>query len=263
MSKDKIQLIHPTAIIHPGARIGSGTQIGAYSVIEEHVIIGEHCHVHNHVVICSGTNIGHEVTIYPFCVIGGAPQHLKYQDEPTIVEIKDGVTLREGVTVHRGTMFGRGKTVVYEKAYLMAYSHVAHDCVVGRESVFANVALLAGHVEIGEHVNIGGNSAVVQFCRVGNYCYIGGGSLIRKDLPPFLLGKGNPFKVQGVNVIGLEKQGFSGDIILKIKDAFKIFYLSRLTTQAAIQTLISRGDLIPEVSSLIEFIQSSRVGITR
>ncbi len=255
--------IHPTAVVDPETHIGKGTVIGPYCVIEGGVTLGENCHLKSHVVLHRGTHLGNRVRVYPFAVLGGDPQHLKHNGEPTSVEIHDNVVLRESVTVHRGTEFGNKKTVICENAFIMAYTHVAHDCWIGKNTVIANAVQFAGHVEVGDFVVMGGFCAVVQFCRVGSHCFVGGGSVLRKDLPPFLLGKGPEFQVQGVNVVGLSRRGFSKESISSIKHVFKTFYYEGLTVSQATERMIQEPSRTLEVEHFIEFIRSSKAGILR
>jgi UDP-N-acetylglucosamine acyltransferase len=255
--------IHPTAIIHPNAKIGAGTTVGPYTIIDENVTVGEKCEIQGHVVLTGITKIGNEVRIFPFATVGTEPQHLKYNGEPTTVEIGDKTVLRECVTVHRATEFGGGKTVIGPDCYFMAYSHVAHDCIVGRNAIICNTVQLAGHVIIEDCVTIGGASEVAQFCRVGRYCYVGGGSTLRKDLPPFLVGKDNEFKVQGINVVGLERQGFSPPTIQRLRTLYKIFYLQNLTVSQAIEKVMIDLGETDEVKLFIDFIKTSKVGFIR
>ena len=255
--------IHPTAVIHPDAQIGDGTSIGAFTVVEAGASIGENGQIGSHVVIHSHTHIGSGAKIHPFAVLGGAPQHLKYAGEPTTLEIGNDVTIRENVTCNRGTPFGHGKTVIKNRVYLMANAHVAHDCVVGNDCILANSVNLAGHVELGDFVGIGGMSGVVQFNRVGAYSFVGGQSLLRKDLPPFMVGKGDDFHVQGVNLVGLERRGFTPEQLKRLKKVYKIFYMQNLTVSQAIEKTVvelGKGD---EVGMFLKFVEESKNGITR
>lgn len=255
--------IHPTALIDSHAKIGKGSKVGPYSVIGPEVVIGENCDIQEHVVIRGRTTLKDDVKVFPFCVLGGEPQHLGYKGEPTTVEIGNRVILRESCTVHRGTTFGTGKTVIDDDVYLMAYTHVAHDCEIGRKVIICNSVQLAGHVVIGNNVVIGGASEVAQFCRVGQYCYVGGGSTLRKDLPPFLLGKGNDFQVQGINVVGLEKNGFSSEAISKLKKIYKIFYIQKNTVSQAIERATVELENSNEAAVFLNFIQTSTAGFIR
>ncbi len=255
--------IHPTALVHPDARLGEGTSVGAFSVVEAKVTTGRNCKIHDHAIIRDYSTLGDEVQVHPFAVIGGDPQHLRYQGEPTTVVIGNRVTLRESVTVHKGTSFGNKTTVIGDGCLLMAYSHVAHDCVVGDGCILANSVQLAGHVTLGKSVTIGGVSAVTQFCSVGDYCFIGGGSLLRKDLPPYLSGKGNDFSVQGVNMVGLERNGFAPEAIKALRKLFKIFYLQNLTVAQALEKATIEFSQVSEVAHFLNFLRQSKQGIAR
>jgi UDP-N-acetylglucosamine acyltransferase len=255
--------IHPTAEIHSKAQIGKGCRIGAFCSIEENTQIGDGCLIERNVAIRRGTTIGNEVKIHPFVVLGDEPQHLRYRGEPTELAVGDRVVIREFSTLHRGTVFGRNKTEIGNDCYLMAYSHIAHDCIVGNEVILANGVQLAGHVEIGDHVIIGGLTGVSQFCRVGSHAFIGGSSMLRKDLPPFLAGKGNDFKVQCINQVGLEKRGFSHEAISQLRKLFHVFYLQNLTLSKAIEKTITELEKTPEIKSFIDFLRNSKMGIIR
>lgn len=255
--------VHHTSLVSPEARLGENVTIGPYSIIESGVVVGAHTEIREHVIIRSGVSIGTHSRIHPFTVVGEEPQHLKYQGEPTLVKIGNQVTLREGVTVHRGTVFGRFETTVGDGTLIMAYSHVAHDCVVGNDVILANAVQLAGHVEIGSGVTIGGHSAVAQFLRIGSHCYIGGGSVIRKDVLPFLLGKGSDFEVQGVNTVGLTRKGFSDESIRRLRSAYRILFLQKLTVPQALEKIsVELGDS-GEIREFLDFIKMSKNGFHR
>ncbi len=255
--------IHSTALVHPDAKIGEGTRIGAFAIVDAKVSIGKNSVIHDHAIIRDYSTLGDEVNVHPFAVVGGAPQHLKYAGEPTTAVIGNRVTLREYVTVHRGTPFGTQTTVIKDGAYLMAYCHVAHDCIVGENVIMANCAQLAGHVTLGKAVVVGGQSAITQFCSVGDFSFIGGGSLLRKDLPPFLSGKGNDFNVQGVNMVGLQRQGFTTEAIRQLRRLFKIFYLQNLTVSQAIERVNTELGASPEVDAFLGFLKGAKMGIAR
>ncbi len=257
------ELLHPTAIIHPGAKLGAGTRVGPYSIIDEGAVLGENCEIHSHVVVRGQVTLGDQVTIYPFSVIGGEPQHLGYKGEPTTVTIGSRSVLRESVTIHRGTVSGGGKTTIGEDAYLMAYSHVAHDCSVGRGVIFANAVNLAGHVSVGDYVTIGGLTGVVQHCRIGMYCYLGGASMVRKDIPPFLVGKGNDFEVQGINVVGLERRGFNVETVSRLRKLYKIFFRQNLTVAQATEKILGELGQTDEVKAFLDFVRGSKLGFER
>ena len=256
--------IHPSAVVHPAARIGAGTKVGPFSLIEADVTIGEGCNIQGHSVIRSFSTLGNRVQVFPFACIGGEPQHLKYKGEPTTVVIGNDVVLRENVTVHRGTTIGIGTTTVGDGTFLMAYCHVAHDCIIGKRVIMANAVQCAGHVEIGDGTFIGGASVIAQFCRIGAHCYVGGTSGFNRDCPPFLMGRGSPFRVIGVNVIGLRRAGFSEDAIATIKQVFRIFYVQKTETvsKAIERVTVEMGEL-PEAQRFLAFVQSSKLGIAR
>jgi len=255
--------IHPTAIVHPQAVIGEGTTVGPFSIINEGARIGKNCDIQENVIVRGHTEIGDECKIFPFSVVGAEPQHLGYKGEPTRVEIGTGVTLRESVTIHRGTVGGGGVTKVGDGCYIMAYSHVAHDCIVGKNVIIANTVQLAGHVVIKDNAVLGGQSAVVQHCRVGEFCYIGGGSIIRKDLPPFTVGKGNPFEVQGINAVGLSRKGYSDETLGQLRTLYKIFFLQKLNVNEAVEKIIAKVGETPEVKLFMQFLKDSKMGFVR
>jgi UDP-N-acetylglucosamine acyltransferase len=258
-----MSLIHPTAIVATGAKIGEGTRVGPYSIIDGEVSLGSGCDIQSHVVIRGRTTIGNGVTVFPFAVLGAEPQDLKYRGEPTRTEIGDGVTIRESVTVHRGTQSGGGLTVVGANSLIMAYTHVAHDCVVGKNVIIANGTQLAGHASIGDFAIVGGMVAIIQYTRIGSYAYIGGASAIRKDVTPYMVGKGADFKVQGVNVVGLSRRGFSSEALDQLKLVYKIFFLQNLTTSRAIEKIQMEVGDSEHVREFINFVKSSKVGFER
>ncbi|MBI1861938.1 MAG: acyl-ACP--UDP-N-acetylglucosamine O-acyltransferase [Deltaproteobacteria bacterium] len=255
--------IHPTAMVASGAQLGDGVRVGALATIEAGVSIGARTAVREGVVIRTGTRIGENCKIYPYTVVGEEPQHLGYKGEETLVTIGNNVTLREYVTVNKATATGKGETTVEDNAFIMAYTHVAHDCRVGKNATIANAVQLAGHVQVGNFAFIGGSSAVTQFNRIGDHCFIGGGSLIRKDLAPYLAGKGNEFKVQSVNIIGLSRNGFSDESIRKLRNLYKIFFLQKLTVSQAIEKIGVELDTSDEITQFLEFVKSSKNGLHR
>jgi len=255
--------IHPSATVHPEAKIGDGTKIGAYSIVSAGVSIGKNCVIQENVLLRDTTTLGDGVQIFPFCIVGEIPQHLGYKDEPTYTIIEDGVILREFVTVHRGTKFGSGITKVEKNAYLMAYCHVGHDTRVGAGCILANNIQMAGHVDIGEGVQIGGSSAIAQHCRVGKFSFLGGCSAVRKDVPPYVSGKGGELEIQGINTVGLKRRGFGDDAIRRIKDIYKIFYMQKLTVSQAIEKTLAEVEASEERDTFLEFVKSSKQGINR
>jgi UDP-N-acetylglucosamine acyltransferase len=254
--------IHPTAVIDPTAVIGSGTSIGAHSVIGAGVTLGEGCRVHNHVSIAGPTQIGDGNEFFPFCSIGQRSQDLKYNEEPTYLEIGNHNTFREFVTANRGTAPGSYTRIGSHGAFL-AYAHIAHDCTVGSHVIFSNNGTLAGHVVVGDHAVIGGLSGVHQFCRIGDHAIIGGCTKIVQDVPPFMIADGNPAEVRGVNMVGLERRGFSTEAIRELREAYKIIYRSNKNTAQALEQLREGFKKSEAVGALISFITASERGIVR
>jgi UDP-N-acetylglucosamine acyltransferase len=216
-----MQTIHPTAIIDAAAQLGSGVTIGAYSVVGPHVTLGDGVKLHSHVVIDGYTTVGAGCEVWPFAVLGGTPQHTRYAGEPSELHIGANCVIREHVTMHPGTAIGAMQTIVGNNGLFFAGAHVAHDCVVGDHVIFANNAALGGHVEIGDHVMLGGFAAVQQWCRVGAHAMVGAHSLVDADVMPFTIAAGNRATLSGINVIGLERRGFSPEIIVGLRDLFR------------------------------------------
>ncbi len=257
--------IHPTALVSPGAVIGNGSTIGPYSVIGEEVEIGSDCNIHNHVVITGKCRIGKKNTFHSHSVIGGLSQDLKYSSEPTFLEIGDSNNFREFVTINRGTE-PDSKTIVGSYGNFLAYSHIAHDCIVGDHVIFSNNGTLAGHVQMGDYAILGGLTAVHQFCRIGKHAITGGCSKIVQDVPPFMVADGNPAEIRSINSIGLQRRGFSQEQIKSLKDAYKIIFLRNLTISDAVTQLketASRYSESSPIQELIDFVVSSERGIIR
>jgi UDP-N-acetylglucosamine acyltransferase len=217
----------PLAYVHPGAKIAKNVVIEPFTTIHNNVVIGEGTWIGSNVTIMEGARIGKNCNIFPGSVISAVPQDLKFQDEETIVEIGDNTTLREYVTINRGTV-DKGKTVVGKNCLIMAYCHIAHDCVVGDNCIFSNNSTLAGHVSVGNHVILAGMTAVHQFCTIGQHAFITGGSLVRKDVPPFVKGAREPMSYVGINSIGLRRRGFTSEKIREIQNIYRILYQKKL-----------------------------------
>jgi UDP-N-acetylglucosamine acyltransferase len=257
-------MIHPTAIIDSKAEISEGVEIGPYSVIEKNVLIGEGTKIGPHVVIREGTYIGKQCQISQFASIGEAPQSVGYKGEKTFLQIGDHNIIREFVTLHRGTIKGGGKTVIGNENFLMAYSHVAHDCQIGNQVVMANGATLAGHILIEDFAIIGGLSAIHQFCRVGTYAIIGGLTGVLLDIPPYTKAQGDIAKLFGLNTIGLKRANFSEETLKALKKAYRIIFRSSLTLEKAMKRVVEDEiSQTPEVQHFLQFIQCSKRGITR
>jgi len=256
-------MIHETAVVHPLARLGEGVTVGPFCRIGESVSVGERCVLDSHVVIEGPTTIGSDNRFFPFCVIGVQPQDLKYAGEPTILTIGSHNTFREYVNVHRGTRGGGGTTRIGDRNFLMVAAHIAHDCEVGSDIIMANAATLAGHVIVEDHSTIGAYSGVHQFCRVGRYAYVGGYTVITKDVLPYSKTVSDrETKAFGPNVIGLERKGFTREQVANIKAAFRLLLQSNLNTTQAVEA-IRANQPAPEVQVLVDFIEASERGVTK
>jgi UDP-N-acetylglucosamine acyltransferase len=256
-------VIHPTASIDHAALVGHDVEVGAYSVIGADVEIGEGCRIGPHVVISGPTVIGKRNRIYQFSSIGEAPQDLKYGGEPTRLVVGDDNVIREYVTFNRGTAEGHGETRIGSNNLFMAYCHVAHDCVVGSHIVFANAASLAGHVEVGDYATLGGFTSVHQFSRIGTRAFIGLGSVVTQDIPPFSTAAGNRARAVGINKVGLARKGFSKDAISALHKTFRLLLKSRKPREEALAEIQPLVDAYPEVDQLVNFIIDSQRGIAR
>ncbi|MFH0822959.1 MAG: acyl-ACP--UDP-N-acetylglucosamine O-acyltransferase [Pseudomonadota bacterium] len=256
-------MIHPTAVVAPGATLGKDVGIGAYSVIGEQVTLGDGCRIGPHVVVEGHTTIGAHTVIHQFASIGGPPQDLSYQGEDTLVEIGERAVVREYVTIHRGTVRGKGLTRIGHRCFLMAYCHVAHDCILGDGVIMANSAHLGGHIEIGRNAILGGVVAVHQFVRVGEYALVGGVSGVAKDVPPYTLASGARIYLYGLNEVGLRRHGFSRDTISCLKKAFKTAFRSGLPISEAAMKIRAEMPDVHEALAFADFISSSRRGMAR
>ncbi len=256
-------MIHPTALVDAKAEIDSSVEIGPFSVIRGDVHIGSGVRIGSHVVIEPYVTVGPDCQIFQYAALGAVPQSVKFEGEKTFVKIGRGTVLREFVTVHRGTGFGGGITEIGEENYLMAYTHVAHDCRTGRKVMMANNATLAGHITIGDHATIGGLVAVHQFVRIGEYAFIGGKSAVVKDVPPYVIAAGDRVRLHGLNSVGLKRHGFSQQSLTALKKTYRIIFRIGLTLNEAIERVKAEVEQVPEVVTFIEFIQSSSRGITR
>lgn len=257
-------MIDSTAVIHKDAEIDADAHVGPYCVVEERVKIGKGTVLKSHVVVQKGTEIGEGCTISPFASIGGPPQDISFKDEQTSLIIGNNNVIKEYVTMNRGTEHGGGVTRVGNNNFIMAYAHIAHDCTVGNNIIMANCATLAGHVEIADFVIFGGLCAIHQFCRVGAYAFISGVTGVPKDVPPFVIAAGDRAKLYGLNVVGLERRGFTKEEVTQLKKAYRIIFRSSLplsTSLKIVQEEFSEGS--QRVQDLIEFIKSSKRGICR
>jgi UDP-N-acetylglucosamine acyltransferase len=255
---------HPTAIIDPQAKVPASCSVGPYCVIGPETELGEHCELISHVTIHGPAKIGAHNRFFPFSAIGGEPQDLTYAGQKTRLEIGDHNVVREFATINRGTEKGGGLTRVGSHTLIMAYAHIAHDNVVGDRVIMANAATLAGHVTVEEWAVIGAFSAVHQFTRVGAHAYIGGGTIITKDVLPFAkVVAPREARTYGLNSIGLERRGFSKERIAKIHHAFRVLMNSKMNTTQALEKLKSEGDQGQDVAMLIRFIEDSQRGVVK
>ncbi len=256
-------MIDHRAIIHPTARIAPNVQIGPWTIIGPHVEIGEGTWVGPHVVIQGPTKIGCYNKIYQFSSIGEAPQDRKFQGEQTFLEIGDRNVIREFCTFNRGTAQDKSHTKIGNDNLFMAYVHIAHDCIVGNHTIFANNASLAGHVVVEDFAILSGFSGAFQFCRVGTHSFLAMGTMIEKDVPPFVKVSGYYAEPFGLNTVGLKRRGFSGETLVNIRRAYKTIYRKGLTLKAALAELNTMTATCPEIQVLIDFIQASTRGIVR
>jgi len=254
-----MKLISPDAVIHHRVVISSGVQISAFAIIEEDVYIGEGTVIKEGVIIRKGTKIGKWNEIYPYVVIGENPQDIQYKGEPTGVIIGDRNIIREFTTIHRASK--KGSTIIGDNNFIMAYVHLGHNVKIGSNSKLVNGTTLGGYVEVQDFAYISALVPVHQFVRIGKYAIIGGGYRVVKDIPPFSLAAGEPLRIIGVNIEGLRRQGFSPERIEVIKDAFKTLFDSKLNTKQALEKIADKEN--PDISCLVDFIKSSKRGITK
>lgn len=255
--------IHPTAVVGSGARLASGVKVGPYSTIGDHTAIGADTVIGPHVVIEGHTKIGERNAISPFTCIGTAPQDIGYQGEETRVKIGNDNVIREYVTIHRATTKENRETVVGSHNFIMAYSHIAHDCVLGDRIIMANSTTLGGHAHVGDYANFSGLVAAQQFVRIGAYTFIGGATGIAQDIPPFTIAAGWRAKLYGINQKGLIRNGFSGETIEGLKKAYRILWRESKTFDGGIQRIREEMTPFPELETLLTFFQNSKRGIVR
>ena len=252
--------IHPTAIVDPAAHISESADIGPYCIIGPHVEIEADCELHGHVIVQGHTHIGRGNRIFHHSAIGNPPQDIKYAGEPTAVEIGEGNIIREFVTVNCGTIHGGGTTRIGSGCFIMAYCHIAHDCVLENNVIMANCATLAGHVHIAERVNFGGLAAVHQFARIGRLAFIGGGAMVRRDVPPFVIARGDRARIVGLNRVGLERNGFSPDRIEKIEYIYRLLWKN--DCDSGIPELEQDFASDEDAQEIFAFIKGTRIGIS-
>ncbi len=252
----------PLAYVHPDAKIHPSVVIDPFVTIDRNVEIGEGTRICSNVTIMEGARIGKNVTIYPGAVISGPPQDLKFKGEQTVAIIGDGTTIRECVTVHRGTA-SKGKTVVGSNCLIMAYCHVAHDCVVGNNVIMSNAVQMAGEVVVDDFAVLGGGALIHQFCHIGSHVMLQGGALVNKDIPPFVKAAREPIAYAGVNSIGLRRRGYSNETIRDIQEIYRYLYLSGLNNSDAISRIEAELPASKERDEIILFVRNSGRGIIR
>jgi UDP-N-acetylglucosamine acyltransferase len=255
--------VHPTAIVEPGAILHPSVEVGPYAIIGPKVRLGAGTVVGSHAVLDGDTTLGERNHVFHHTSVGAPPQDLKYAGEDTQLIIGDGNLIREFATLHKGTAGGGGVTRVGNRNLFMAYSHVAHDCVVGSGCVMANSAALAGHVELGDHVTLGGLSAVHQFTRIGDHAFVAGGSMVVLDVPPYCTAQGDRAELAGLNTVGLTRQGYTEEQVARIKDAYRLLFRSKLGLTQALEAVQAEHGGHPEIEALLRFIGQSKRGITR
>ncbi len=256
-------MIDPTAQVHPNAELADDVIVGAYSIIGDNVTIGAGCEIGSHVVIKGHTKMGKQNKIYQFCSIGEDPQFLGYAGEKTWLELGNGNTIREFCTLNRGSHIGSGKTVVGHNNFIMAYVHVAHDCILGNNIVMANGSTLAGHVDIGDHAILGGYTMVHQFCRLGAHCITGINAICTKDIAPFILVAGHPLAPHGLNVKGLRRRDFDDTRIAPLKNAYRIYFRSGDAHALTLEKLRALEPQSHDIETLLAFLTSSKRGVLR
>jgi UDP-N-acetylglucosamine acyltransferase len=252
--------IHPTAIVDPTARLGAGVDLGPWVIVGAQVEVGDRCRIGPRARLECNVRLAPDVSVGDGSILGGAPQDLKYRGEETWVEIGAGTIIREYTTINRGTSASY-KTTVGERCFIMSYVHLAHDCHVGNEVVIANATQFAGHVTVHDRAVLSGLNAVHQFVTIGTHAFVGGGSRVNQDIPPYVKAVGNPMELYGLNSVGLQRAGFSGDTVAALKRAYRLFFNSELNLSQALER--ARADLppFPEVEHFLEFVASSERGV--
>ncbi|MFS4415244.1 acyl-ACP--UDP-N-acetylglucosamine O-acyltransferase [Maribacter sp. 2307ULW6-5] len=252
----------PLAYIHPGAKIAKNVVVEPFTTIHNNVVIGDGTWIGSNVTIMEGARIGKNCNIFPGAVISAPPQDLKYDGEDTTVHIGNGTTIRECATIHKGTN-DRMKTVIGKNCLIMAYCHIAHDCLVGDHCIFSNNSTLAGHVTIGDNVILAGLVAVHQFVSIGQHAFVTGGSLVRKDVPPFVKAAREPLSYVGINSVGLRRRGFPSDKIREIQNIYRILYQKNYNNTQAVQIIEAEMEATPERDEILQFIRDSQRGIMK
>lgn len=253
--------IHATAIVSSKAELADDVTVGPHSIIEDNVVIGAGTKIASSALIASGARLGANITIAHGAVVGSVPQDLKFAGEESLLVVGDETTIREYATLNRGTA-DRGETTVGSNCLIMAYAHVAHDCIIGNNVILANSVNLAGHIEIDDHAILGGVLPVHQFVKIGTHAMIGGGFRVQQDVCPYALAGGYPLRIAGLNALGLKRRGFTPEAIRTIKSVYKLLFHSKLNTTQAVERIKSEIEIIPEVQVILDFIERSERGLT-
>ena len=254
---------HSSAIIDSSANIDESVDIGPFSVIGPNVTIGKDTRIESHVILKGPTTIGERNHIFQFSTVGDGSPDKKYKNEPTLLTIGDDNTIREGVTIHRGTMQDKGETLIGNRNLIMAYSHIAHDCVLGDDIVLTNQAALAGSVKVGDGAILGGYAIVHQFCSIGSYSFCAMGTSVNKDVPAYVKVRGNPAKPFGINTTGIKRLGYSKEMIESLRSAYRSVYRKKLTIEEAMADLSEMRKKYEEVNNFLISIEESTRGISR
>jgi UDP-N-acetylglucosamine acyltransferase len=253
-------VIHRTALIDPTATLGQDVTVGPYAIVGPHVTIGDRCAVSAHAVLERNVRLGRGVKVGYGTILGGDPQDLKYKGEETWVEVGDDTIIRDYCTINRGTTV-TGKTTVGERCFIMTFVHVAHDCVIGNDVILANGIQMAGHVAVDDRAIVSGLTPIHQFVRIGTYAFVGGGSRVNQDVPPFTKAVGNPVHLYGLNSVGLQRAGFTPEIKLALKRAYRLLFNSDLTVSQGIARARAELPAMPEVETFLRFIEESQRGV--
>lgn len=255
-------MIQPLSYIHPEAKIASNVVIEPFSTIHKDVVIGEGTWIGSNVTIMDGARIGKNCKIFPGAVISGEPQDLKFEGEITTAEIGDNTTIRECVTINRGTR-DRYKTVIGKNCLIQAYSHIAHDCIVGDNCIFSNSSTLAGHITVGDYVVLAGLVAVHQFCNIGSHAFVTGGTLVRKDVPPFIKAAREPIAYAGVNSVGLRRRGYTSEQITEIQNIYRVLFVQNRNLSKALDLVEAEFEATELRDEILAFVRNSNRGVVR
>lgn len=255
-------MIQPLSYIHPEAKIAPNVVIEPFSTIHKDVVIGEGTWIGSNVTIMDGARIGKNCKIFPGAVISGEPQDLKFEGEVTTAEIGDNTTIRECVTINRGTR-DRYKTVIGKNCLIQAYSHIAHDCIIGDNCIFSNSSTLAGHITVGDYVVLAGLVAVHQFCKIGSHAFVTGGTLVRKDVPPFIKAAREPISYAGVNSVGLRRRGYTSEQIAEIQNIYRVLFVQNRNLSKALDLVEAEFEATELRDEILAFVRNSNRGVVR